>query len=59
VKLDQALLRIPNLAIHLQTADERVAFKLNKENHLSPILATSVKKVCFWIFDQPEQIAIW
>jgi len=44
VLIKRAVLRIPNLAIHLQTAEERVAFKVNKEDHLSPILATEVKK---------------
>jgi len=33
------LLRIPNLCIHLQTADERAKLEVNKENHLAPILA--------------------
>ena len=32
------LLRIPNLCIHLQTADERAKFGVNKETHLQPIL---------------------
>ena len=44
VKIDRAVLRIPNLAIHLQTADERKAFKVNKEDHLSPILAMAAQK---------------
>lgn len=44
IKIDRALLRISNLAIHLQSADERVAFKVNKEDHMSPILALEVKK---------------
>jgi aspartyl aminopeptidase len=44
VKIDRALLRIPNLAIHLQTADERKAFAVNKEDHLSPILAMAAQK---------------
>jgi aspartyl aminopeptidase len=44
VKIDRALLRISNLAIHLQTAKEREAFAYNKEDHLSPILAMEVKK---------------
>lgn len=44
VKIDRAILRIPNLAIHLQTATEREAFKINKEDHLIPILATAVKE---------------
>jgi aspartyl aminopeptidase len=44
VKIDRAVLRIPNLAIHLQTADERKAFTVNKEDHLSPILAMAAQK---------------
>ena len=43
VKIDRSLLRISNLAIHLQSDDERKAFKFNKEDHLSPILAMEVK----------------
>lgn len=43
IKIDQAILRIPNLAIHLQTATEREAFKINKEDHLAPIIATAIK----------------
>jgi aspartyl aminopeptidase len=43
VKIDSAVLRIPNLAIHLQTTTEREAFKINKEDHLAPIIATAVK----------------
>lgn len=34
------LLKIPSLAIHLDT--EREAFKFNKETHLKPIIATSI-----------------
>lgn len=44
VKIDRAILRISNLAIHLQSADERKAFAVNKEDHLSPILAMSAQK---------------
>ena len=43
VRINRAILRVPNLAIHLQTAEEREAFKINKEDHLSPILATEAK----------------
>jgi aspartyl aminopeptidase len=44
VKIDRPVLRIPNLAIHLQTAEERKAFTINKEDHLSPILAMAAQK---------------
>lgn len=44
VQINRALLRISNLAIHLQSEDERKAFKVNKEDHLSPILALEAKK---------------
>jgi len=42
VRVDRPILRVPNLAIHLQTSDERKAFAVNKEKHLGPILATEV-----------------
>ena len=35
---------MPTLAIHLETAEERKAFKINKEDHLSPILAQAAQK---------------
>lgn len=35
---------MPTLAIHLETAEERKAFKINKEDHLSPILAQALQK---------------
>lgn len=44
VKIDRAVLRIPNLAIHLTTAEERTAFKFNKEDNLTPILAMEAEK---------------
>lgn len=44
VQIHRAVLRIPNLAIHLQTAEERKAFAVNKEDHLSPILAMAAQK---------------
>ena len=44
VNLKRPLLKIPNLAIHLQTPDERAAFIVNKEDHLQPIIATATKE---------------
>ena len=44
VKIDRPILRIPNLAIHLQTPKEREAFDINKEDHLVPIIASAVIK---------------
>lgn len=44
VKVHRAVLRIPNLAIHLQTMKEREAFEINKEDHLIPIIATVAAK---------------
>ena len=45
VNVNRPILRVPNLAIHLNTAEERVAFKVNKEDHLQPVLSQSVKDV--------------
>lgn len=42
LKIERPILRVPNLAIHLTTADEREAFKINKEEHMQPILADSL-----------------
>lgn len=44
IQIDRPICRVSNLAIHLQTAKEREAFKVNKEDDLSPILAMEVKK---------------
>lgn len=33
---------VPNLAIHLTTADERKAFTVNAETHLQPVLCWSL-----------------
>ncbi|RNF26526.1 putative aspartyl aminopeptidase, putative,metallo-peptidase, clan MH, family M20 [Trypanosoma conorhini] len=42
VNLKRPIVRIPSLAIHLQTAKEREVFAPNKEKHLVPIIATEV-----------------
>jgi aspartyl aminopeptidase len=38
--IDRPVCRISTLAIHLASAEERTAFKVNKEEHLSPTMAT-------------------
>jgi aspartyl aminopeptidase len=43
VQFRDPLARISNLAIHLQTADERLAFKVNKEDHTVPVIAMESK----------------
>lgn len=40
VRIAKPVARVSTLCIHLQTADERNSFKVNKEEHLSPILGT-------------------
>ncbi len=40
IKVDKPIARVSTLAIHLQSPEERSGFAVNKENHLSPILAT-------------------
>jgi len=40
VKIEKPILRIPTLAIHLES--NRDSFQFNKENHLMPIFAQRV-----------------
>lgn len=40
VNLEDPIARISTLCIHLQSAEERKAFAVNKENHTAPIVAT-------------------
>jgi aspartyl aminopeptidase len=41
VNLKDPIARISTLCIHLQSADERKAFAVNKEDHTAPIIATT------------------
>jgi len=41
VRVTDPVMIIPNLAIHLQTADERKAFAVNTESHLQPVLCSA------------------
>uniref|UniRef100_A0A7S1SPJ3 aspartyl aminopeptidase n=1 Tax=Tetraselmis chuii TaxID=63592 RepID=A0A7S1SPJ3_9CHLO len=43
VKVDRPLMRIPMLAIHLNREIMTDGFNINAQNHLSPVLATSIK----------------
>eukprot|EP00741_Cyanophora_paradoxa_P021360 tig00021350_g20619.t1 len=43
VEIREPILRVPNLAIHLQSPDEREAFKMNKQTHFLPILAQQLE----------------
>ncbi|CBH10018.1 aspartyl aminopeptidase, putative [Trypanosoma brucei gambiense DAL972] len=42
VKVNKPIMRIPTLAIHLQSVEERNAFGPNKEKHLVPVIATTL-----------------
>lgn len=44
VRVHRPVLRVPNLCIHLRSADERDVFKVNKEDHIVPILCDHVEK---------------
>jgi len=41
INLEDPIARISTLCIHLQSAEERKGFTVNKENHTSPIIATA------------------
>ncbi|CDJ34879.1 uncharacterized protein EMH_0093500 [Eimeria mitis] len=42
LRISKPLFYVPNLAIHLKTAEEIGAFKINKEQHLQPILCSAI-----------------
>lgn len=42
IRVSEPLMFIPNLAIHLQSAEERSALKLNRDKHLRPLVATTL-----------------
>ena len=44
IKIEKPILRIPMLAIHLNRDILSEGFKLNKQTHLLPVLATAVKQ---------------
>lgn len=44
VKIEKPILRIPMLAIHLNRDILSEGFKLNKQTHLLPVLATAVQQ---------------
>uniref|UniRef100_A0A0G4GI45 aspartyl aminopeptidase n=1 Tax=Chromera velia CCMP2878 TaxID=1169474 RepID=A0A0G4GI45_9ALVE len=44
VRVERPLCIVPNLAIHLTTAEERGAFKYNKETHLQPVLCSQIEE---------------
>ncbi|KAJ9163872.1 hypothetical protein P3X46_023499 [Hevea brasiliensis] len=43
VRIEEPIMRVPTLAIHLDRNVNNDGFKVNTQNHLIPILATSVK----------------
>ena len=43
VKVSRPIMRIPMLAIHLNREIHEAGFKPNKQDHITPILATSLK----------------
>ncbi len=43
VRIPRPILRIPNLAIHLQSDEERRGFSPNLQTHFPPVLASEVK----------------
>ncbi|UKK00871.1 aspartyl aminopeptidase [Theileria orientalis] len=42
VHLQRPLILLPNLAIHLQSSQERESLKLNRDTHLKPVMSTEL-----------------
>jgi len=59
VKCNKAVLRVPNLAIHLRTQAERDSFTVNKEDHVQPILCEEVAKALSTPSDKDEENDQW
>ncbi|KAF2321573.1 hypothetical protein GH714_000452 [Hevea brasiliensis] len=49
VRIEEPIMRVPTLAIHLDRNVNNDGFKVNTQNHLIPILATSVKSSIKWL----------
>ena len=45
VHINRPLLRVPSLCIHLQSADERSALKINAEEHLTAVLGLAAEQL--------------
>jgi aspartyl aminopeptidase len=45
VHINKPLLRVPSLCIHLQSADERAALKINAEEHLTAVLGLTAEQL--------------
>jgi hypothetical protein len=43
IRIDRPILRIPTLAIHLSSDEERGGFGPNLQSHLPPVMATEIK----------------
>ena len=44
IHITKSVVRVPSLCIHLRTQEEREAFKINKEDHLMPILCEEIDR---------------
>ncbi|KAF2302635.1 hypothetical protein GH714_000506 [Hevea brasiliensis] len=56
VRIEEPIMRVPTLAIHLDRNVNNDGFKVNTQNHLIPILATSVKMIASQLGCKPDDI---